>query len=144
MSHTPLTSGALASRGLRRTAVREAVLRALAGRGRPLSHAELARVVGAGVDRVTLYRTLNALHEAGLVHRVLGEDAVRRYSSHDPDAPACPGDHPHFLCLECGRMRCLSGQALPRVTVPRGCQVRGKQLVVFGLCEACRTPRRRH
>lgn len=118
MTSTRPPSEILASRGLRRTAARETVLGVLAARGRPQSHAELRRVIGSGVDRVTLYRTLETLQRAGLLHQIRGEDGVLRYGSHDPDSPVCPGNHPHFLCLGCGQMRCLVDQRLPRVKVP--------------------------
>jgi Fur family transcriptional regulator, ferric uptake regulator len=127
----------LSSKDLRRTAIREKVLGVLVDRGRPLSHAELVRMIGTGIDRVTLYRTLETLHGAGLLHQVLGEDGVSRYCSHDPDAPSCPGNHAHFLCLGCGEMVCLSDQAMPRVTVPARFTVKSKRLVVSGFCEAC-------
>jgi Fur family transcriptional regulator, ferric uptake regulator len=133
----------LSSRDLRRTAIREKVLSFLIGRGRPLSHAELLRMIGADIDRVTLYRTLETLQKAGLLHQVLGEDGVSRYGSHDPDAPSCPGNHPHFLCRGCGQMLCLSDQAMPHVTVPEHYTVKSKRLVVSGLCAACQGRRSR-
>jgi Fur family ferric uptake transcriptional regulator/Fur family zinc uptake transcriptional regulator len=88
-------------------------------------------------DRVTLYRVLEALRGAGIVHQVQGLDGVWRFCAHDPDRPGCPGDHPHFLCLACGRMICLVGQSLQRVDVPGGCSVEGKQCVVYGRCADC-------
>jgi Fur family ferric uptake transcriptional regulator/Fur family zinc uptake transcriptional regulator len=60
---------------------------------------------------------------------------------HDPFRPGCPGNHPHFLCRVCGRMSCLSEQTLPRVEVPEGAEVEGKQLLVFGVCAECRALR---
>ncbi len=125
------------SKGLRYTPIREAVLSVLVGQGRPLSHAEVKQSVGKRIDRVTLYRTLAALRGAGLVHQILGKDGIWRYSSHDSDALDCPGKHPHFLCLECGKMECLVDQSLPHVEVPSQCAVIGKQLVVYGACGAC-------
>ena len=63
----------LQASGLRCTPAREAVLAHLSRRGRPLAHGEIARARGlAALDRVTLYRTLGALQDAGLVHRVQG------------------------------------------------------------------------
>ena len=78
------------------------------------------------------------LERAGLVHRVQGTDGAWRFCAHRPDQAGCPGNHPHFLCLQCGAMVCLTGQPLPHVDVPPGCSVSGKQFVVFGLCSACR------
>ena len=61
----------------------------------------------AGLDRVTLYRALGALTEAGLVHRVQGVDGVWYYHAHTAIAERCPAGHPHFQCVRCGRVRCL-------------------------------------
>jgi Fur family ferric uptake transcriptional regulator len=124
--------------GLRCTVAREAVLRRLAAAARPLAHHEITAQAGTrGLDRVTLYRVLSSLLEAGLVHRVQDPAGVWRYCAHDRARGACPSNHPHFHCTRCGRMHCLADQALPRVTVPRGAQVLGKQFVVRGWCAAC-------
>jgi Fur family ferric uptake transcriptional regulator/Fur family zinc uptake transcriptional regulator len=134
----PRARALLKGAGLRCTPVRNAVLRALSRRGRPLAHTELARARGLeALDRVTLYRTLTALQETGLVHRVQDQDGVWRFCAHVRDESGCPGNHPHFHCTRCGRMRCLTGQELPWVAVEKDERVTGKQLVVYGLCAAC-------
>ncbi len=124
--------------GLRCTPARDAVLGVLARRGRPLAHREILDARGlAGLDRVTLYRTLAALLAAGLVHRVQDAEGIWRFCAHVRRGRHCPANHPHFQCTRCGRMRCLADQALPRVTVRSRERVTGKQLVVYGLCAAC-------
>jgi Fur family ferric uptake transcriptional regulator len=124
--------------GLRRTKAREVVLSLLRRAEHPLAHHEIAgRPEAKGLDRVTLYRTLSTLQRAGLVHRVQGLDGVWRFRAHASERVECPGNHPHFLCLSCGAMSCLDGQALPWVTVPEGTEVKGKQLVVYGRCCGC-------
>ena len=61
--------------GVRRTPVREAVLGALLGAGAPLSQKDLAAIPGLErVNKVTLYRTLEILANAGNAHRVIGID----------------------------------------------------------------------
>ena len=85
-------------------------------------------------------RTL-PLQEAGLVHRVQDQDGAWRFCAHARNGKGCPGGHAHFHCTRCGRMRCLTDQALPWVTVSEDEQVTGKQLVVYGLCSACAAPR---
>jgi len=129
--------------GERVTPVRVQVLEVLISTGHPISQAQLAGLPElAASDRVTLYRTLNRLRAAGLVHAVEGIDGAWRYCAHRSEARGCPGDHPHFLCLTCGRMTCLTGQRLPHVDVPPGVQVQGKQLVVYGRCAACAQPKK--
>jgi Fur family ferric uptake transcriptional regulator/Fur family zinc uptake transcriptional regulator len=133
--------GLLRQAGARVTAARVRVLAALLRAGCPVSQQELARLTRqtglADCDRVTLYRTLNRLREAGLAHAVEGVDGSWRFCAHSPDTPGCPGNHPHFLCLSCGTMICLTAQRLPRVEVPPGSVVQGKQLVVYGRCGPC-------
>jgi Fur family ferric uptake transcriptional regulator len=123
---------------VRPTPVRLQVLGSLLRTGYPVSQPELARSRELkAYDRVTLYRTLNLLREAGLVHAVQGIDGAWRFCAHPLDVVGCPGDHPHFLCFSCGRMNCLTGQRLPHIELPPDMRVEGKQLVVYGRCSVC-------
>ena len=127
----------LSEAGLRSTRQRQLILDLLFSRGEPLSHGEILANIDEHLDRVTLYRTLDTLKKAGIVHQVQGIDGVWRFCAHNQGAEGCPGDHPHFLCLSCGKMICLTDQRMPRVDVPDGVSVEGKQMVVYGLCVDC-------
>jgi len=122
---------------LRATHQRKVVLSLLIQKASPLSHSEISSMLTEPLDKVTLYRTLQTLKTYGIVHQVQGLDGVWRFCAHDPESKGCPGDHPHFLCLHCGKMICLTGQRLPRVEVPEGMTVEGKQFVVYGCCSEC-------
>lgn len=129
----------LRSRNIRRTRARVAVLDFLRRAAGPLSAGQVtAASTLRSFHRVTIYRTLSTLKSCGLVHAVRGVDGTWRYSAHTPERSGCPGNHPHFFCLHCGRMFCLPGQSLPRVRVPSNAVVQGKQLVVYGTCGECR------
>lgn len=131
-------SDLLHAAGLRRTPSRVRVLDAIEALARPLSHAELKELPNlAPLDEVTLYRTLTALVEGGLVHRVFGLDGTWRYCAQPRGRAGCPGNHPHFLCTACGSMTCLVTQPLPRVEVPEGASVEGRHFVVHGRCAGC-------
>ncbi len=124
--------------GLRCTPVREEVLRFLYDARRPLAHGQIAAAAGMEeVHRVTLYRTLTALEEAGLLHRVQGRDGVWNFCAHPPHGEDCPGNHAHFVCETCGQIRCLHEQSLPWIAVEEGERVSGKQLVAYGICSTC-------
>ena len=128
----------LKSAGLRCTPARELVLGFLSRMGRPLAHSEIAKAKGpAELDRVTLYRTLAVLEDAGLVHRVQDQEGAWRFCAHVQVSTGCPGNHAHFQCTRCSRMHCLPGQALPWIAVPDGALVIGKQFLIYGLCAAC-------
>lgn len=124
--------------GLRCTPAREAVLHLLCRVRRPLAHTQIAAARGIpGLDRVTVYRTLSALHGVGLVHRVQDKHGVWRFCAHPRRGRGCPGGHPHFMCVRCDEMHCLTDQTLPWVTVSGRYQVLAKLLVAYGLCPSC-------
>ncbi|MGO8692773.1 MAG: Fur family transcriptional regulator [Rectinemataceae bacterium] len=133
----------LEAAGLRPTEVRQRVLSALLTAGRSLSHRELAELLG-GLDRVTIFRSLKLLKRSALVHGVQGIDGTLRYIVNPAERKGCPGGHPHFLCLECGEMTCLLDQELQRVRVSEGAEIRGKQLLVYGICPSCARAKRAH
>lgn len=94
--------------GLRSTPARLAVLQALEQRSTPVTHADLAgELVPQGFDKATVYRNLIDLTDAGLLSRTeLGDHVWRFELRRETDEHS--GDHPHFLCLDCGEVSCLS------------------------------------
>ena len=124
--------------GLRKTEKRKEILKELLMKGRPLSHSDLLECETIEhIDRVTLYRNLTALEKGGIIHSILGEDGTRRFRAHQVNQPGCPGNHPHFVCLSCKTMICLTDQKLPKVRVPEGYRVIGKRFIVYGICSEC-------
>ena len=67
------------------------------------------------MDRVTLYRALDCLIEAGLAHKIAGDDRVFRYSAGSEHAEVGDRHHPaqhqhgHFKCTRCGKVFCVDG-----------------------------------
>lgn len=96
--------------GLRSTGPRVAVFQYLEGRSAPVSHGDLVEALADhGFDAATLYRNLIDLEGAGLVARVNVGDNVwrfelRRGDGHEEEK----GEHPHFMCVECGEISCLA------------------------------------
>lgn len=124
--------------GLRRTKAREWILSTLLEANRPLTHQQISEeLIACGLDKVTVYRTLNTLNEAGLVHAVQGIGGTLLFCGNPDNSVRCPGDHPHFQCRRCGVMQCIGAQELPRIIMTAGAQVETKQLVAFGLCPVC-------
>src|SRR5690242_3545617 len=101
---------ALRDAGLRATGARTSVLQALIEAATPLSHSEVhERLAHQNLDRVTVYRNLTDLAEAGLVHKTDLGDHVWRFEWRPPAATgeALHAAHPHFLCSDCGAIACL-------------------------------------
>ncbi|WP_025916100.1 Fur family transcriptional regulator [Herminiimonas sp. CN] len=102
---------------VRVTPARVKVLTALLDAPRALSHQDMQESF-AEMDRVTLYRALDCLIEAGLTHKIAGDDRVFRYSAgseHSERGGAAVGQgapaqhqHGHFKCTRCAKVFCLN------------------------------------
>lgn len=103
--------------GLRKTASRVAVLQLLAAADAPLTHAEISeQLEDAGFGAPTVFRCLNDLADTGLAVRIDLGDHVRRFAFHQPGQ----AEHPHFVCVDCGKATCLPNQAIRLPTTRKG------------------------
>ena len=93
---------------LRCTTARIAVLRRLMQASKPLSHADVADALAPeGFDRVTVFRNLVEFSEVGIASRVDLGDHVWRFELKG-EGQHHEADHPHFVCVDCGEVSCLS------------------------------------
>ncbi len=125
---------------MRKTPVRIAVLTHFKNMGHSLSQPDIEEAFKNEFDRVTIYRTLHAFIEIGLIHKVPSEDGVTRYAlclhSHSHDEPHTH-EHIHFLCLSCTKTVCLESDHIPSLVLPKGYTVNEVSLFVKGLCADC-------
>jgi Fur family ferric uptake transcriptional regulator len=129
----------LAHHALRQTPVRQAVLRVLTASSYALSGSEIEQQLGAGTDRITLYRTLKSFEENGLIHRVMDATDVIRYAacSIECSAQAHFDNHVHFKCTSCQHIYCLNQVAIPAVTLPAQFQAQTRDYLLGGVCREC-------
>ena len=124
--------------GVKPTANRLLIARALDAAGRPMSMTELETVVET-IDKSNVFRTLQAFREAHLVH-VLDDtgDGVRYEFCHSRDSGEDDDLHVHFYCEKCHRTICLEGIPVPSVSVPDGFETRTVNYLLKGICPDCR------
>jgi len=132
----------LRNAGLRCTSVRLEVLKVLTHAGQPVSAPQVLERLPDGIDRVTLYRTLNSFTEKKLLHRIRGDDQIWRYGLGDLGGTGRHG-HAHFVCDKCGTVECLSDTPAPEKTARRsgvrpGYRVDYSEVLVHGACPDCR------
>ena len=124
---------------LRSTTSRVAVLQHVSAAGKPVSHADVAEVlVPQGFDKSTLYRCLVELADAGLLARLDAGDHAWRFERRDEEHSA--GDHPHFVCVDCGTVTCLPDVEV-KISAAKGHKTAvGDVTEVFlkGHCKQCR------
>lgn len=123
--------------GLRSTPARISVYLELESATSPLTHADLAeRLVPAGFDKTTIFRNLNDLSDANLVRRSELGDHVWRFELRRPDSP--DDDHPHFVCVDCGEITCLSDLELTTASRKRSSEIgRVTEILLKGHCTTC-------
>ncbi|HTD02536.1 Fur family transcriptional regulator [Undibacterium sp.] len=154
-----LAENMLRNSSVRATEARINVLAVLLDNHCALSHQEVQDALQT-MDRVTLYRALDCLTDAGLTHKIAGDDRVFRYStgSEHADQHVAGGiqhQHGHFKCTRCARVFCLDDehgyhgaepappslkeqlQATLQHTLGRGFQSHDIELTIKGWCADC-------
>lgn len=132
----------LARRGVRITAQRRAVLEAMEQATEHLDAAELlarASRRAPGLDRATVYRTIDLLKRLGLVDELdlMHVEGEKHYYEIRPDK-----EHAHATCVECGRVVEFVSPQLEQirkeVSYRLAFEVQVARLEIGGRCAACR------
>ncbi|MFC7516284.1 Fur family transcriptional regulator [Herbaspirillum sp. GCM10030257] len=132
---------------VRLTSARVKVLAALLDAERAFSHQDMQDAF-TDMDRVTLYRALDCLTDAGLAHKIAGDDRVFRYSAgaeHGAQGDATPHhQHGHFKCTRCARVFCLDSIAEAGLlrnaleeSLGKGFQSHDIEFTIKGWCADC-------
>ena|SRR5690348_1730371 len=125
---------------LRATAPRLSVLRKLLETARPLSHSDLSKELDSqGFDRVTVFRNLQDLAEAGILSRLDVGDHTWRFELH-PTGDSRLAPHSHFVCDRCKSVSCLSDRDIrvsPRTRRSESMIGRVSAMVLRGRCSHC-------
>jgi len=133
----------LRRRGLRVTAQRLAVLRAVSSAPHATADA-VAETVRAEVGAISLqavYDALGVLVDAGLIRRIEPARSPARFEPHAGD------NHHHVICRSCGRIAdvdCATGSA-PCLTPldGRGYEIDEAEVIYWGRCPHCLSEERR-
>ena len=136
-------SPSLRAAGMRQTPQREGILRVLHDSDRPLTVEEIwERMPERRSGLPTIYRNLERFVQEGWAESILGADQVMRFvrcnSRHH---------HHHLQCEQCGRMSevdaCGLDASLAEMERISGFRIPRHQLMLFGLCPACRAEKDR-
>ena len=128
----------LEKHGLKKTALRRSILSAFVAAKAPLSQAALIEALSRnqdGVDRVSVYRNLIHLKEAGVLHEVDSNNYV--FCSHECES------HAHLLlfCQKCHKHQEIKdhGRITQFMSAIGGFRFFGKEQPIFlrGVCSGC-------
>ena len=130
----------LQSTGLEATANRLLIMEVIGSNNSPLTSAEVLNIIKRtrSINRVTVYRILDLLVKRHLLERInLGGRAVHYGMAPNEHHPS----HPHFHCINCGLIHCLSPESLTvhsnnlQKTYPG--RIQRIEIRVDGICKTC-------
>ncbi len=128
----------LKDRGVRPTAARILVMKALADQTAPISLMELEALLET-LDKSTISRTLALLLEHHAIHAFEDGSGSTKYEICRSQSDRCvvADRHIHFFCEMCHKTQCLSDIKIPVVALPEGYVVDTINYMVKGVCPAC-------
>lgn len=128
----------LQSKGIKPTANRLLVYRALHCASRPLTLADMEELL-ATVDKSSIFRVLTLFLEHDAVHAFEDGRGVLNYELCTSDGACNMADgHLHFYCESCRHSFCLDTIKMPQLTLPEGFTPHSLSFVVKGECPNCR------
>jgi|SRR5690606_1567642 len=129
----------LRKHNLKVTTPRLSVLSVISEKETATSQPDLEKVLGKSVDRVTLYRVLNAFEEKGILHKIFDLHGTATYALCSDECPEHihSEDHVHFTCSQCNSVYCLNEVAIPTIKTPDGFRVDAVGVNAIGVCAQC-------
>jgi Fur family ferric uptake transcriptional regulator len=122
---------------IKKTSSRVAILQALKRGGFPLTEAEIKAQMGDLYDRITFYRNMQSMAEAGILHRIVVDNTLVKYALNPCDKKNCHHiNHAHFFCRKCSKLICLDEIEI-ETKLPEGYVREEVELLVRGVCNLC-------
>jgi len=128
----------LESKGIRPTAMRLMTYKRLVELKVAISLGDLEKDFKVS-ERSTLFRTMKAFEEKGIVHQIEDGTGVIKYALCEENCECEVGNdlHLHFHCNNCNETVCLTEHKIPHISLPDGYITEDINLVVKGICEKC-------
>lgn len=123
--------------GIKPTANRIIVAKALAAEHQPLTMSELEDRIGS-IDKSGIFRTLALFKEQRLVHALEDSEGSRYELCHSCNHQEDNDMHVHFHCERCGKTICLEDIPVPEITLPEGYFTESANFMLKGICPKCR------
>lgn len=122
---------------LKVTPARISLMQLLEAHDKPLdAQYVIKHLVKEGVDRVTVFRILNAFVDKGLLRKLEFKEGKARYEL------LSKGDHHHFICSRCGDITDIGEDTIMHEYITNmerkyGFIVREHAMEFFGICNIC-------
>lgn len=127
----------LLDRGVKPTAVRLLIFKAMVEHPQAFSLSDLETVLGT-VDKSTISRTITLFHDNLVIHSIDDGSGSMKYSVCNDDCQCSLNElHVHFNCTHCHKTYCLESISIPPVQLPEKFLLENINFVMKGLCDKC-------
>ena len=102
-----------------------------------LSIIELVDKFANKMNKTTVYRILERLEEASILHSFVDQNGLKRYAKNNKnlDSSNTDSNHSHFLCEDCGISLCVPIEMnLPKIS---NFTVKNSEHLLTGHCNNC-------
>ncbi len=135
----------LEAAGIKPTANRVLVLRALIAARSPMSLVELETELQT-VDRSSILRVLTLFLEQKMLHKIEDGRGIEKYeichgccgAAGHGHSDASGDQHPHFYCERCNRVFCFEQLSIPEMPLPDAFEVTSVNFMFKGICPDCK------
>ena len=104
-----------------------------------LSIIELVDKFANKMNKTTVYRILERLEQANILHSFVDQNGLKRYAKNkkDIDSSNVDSNHSHFLCEDCGISLCVPIEMnLPKIS---NFTVKNSEHLLIGHCNNCKS-----
>lgn len=137
MQANDLTSN-MELKGVKPTANRILVLKALKESDHPMSLADLEKTLGT-MDKSSIFRVLTLLLEHDIIHSFEDGRGILNYEPCTSQTSCNHSDaHIHFYCESCRKSFCMDEVPLPKFHLRDGFTMHAVSFVIKGECPQCR------
>ena len=139
MTHTPneYAKRILKNRSLKATPTRISLINLIHAYKTAMPFSKVQQQM-VDTDRVTMYRTLNALLEKGIIHKAFSsqEDTYYALCGETCSSHSHLHDHIHFKCTACNAVTCQHLDNDIAISLP-GFDIKGLSINAEGICPNC-------
>lgn len=129
----------LKKHGLRITESRLSILSQFQNASSALSSQHLIEVFAEQFDRTSIFRTLNAFEEKGIIHSIPNTERGTLFAlcGSECSEESHTHEHAHFTCQNCKKVYCIDLKEEPVFKVPVGFVLEDSNIIMKGLCKTC-------
>lgn len=126
----------LNSRNVKPTSCREGIVSVVMSAKEALSENQIKAAVSTNYDRTTFYRALKILEKNNIIHKIVVDDQMIKYTINEFDRKK--QEYIYFYCNHCQSVKILESVIVENYELPDGYVEQQKELIIKGICKICK------